>query len=507
MNTSYYSDRPEEALSPMLTQLTRTVSLQLQANVSLDPVHVTFAWELMEPLAHLCEYGSFREVLRSKNIHHLTILLCRKVLEQEVLNKQSISERQWPWIDSWIRLGILSPSPSRNHEGQSYTNNVKLFKEDGFKRIWQCHYVSADKDYLIPSDFAWMLHVMREARTSGPMYTGSTKVYFPRTVVYCLTMLCEVPDIASDLRRKKLYPDVSWALRTGGVFGQAVLKLARAMCGQGRDVRADSFRSLLDGTRPFIDLSPTLALLCGTYYQSSDEFYGMPESYPLHMAYLDILAGFIGLDDANLPSILSAHIHNCLSVASLLRLNNTDWYDSELHMMRTCLGRQVDDRPWKQSSPAAAIDPSDSYPNTFIRDIWHRLIHIVAKFLQTQSLPDAINSEDGILTGLTLACACWHIYDTHPLPDDALSAMASLLQEVLALKHDGVAEIDRQIEIQRTFRHISYVVQQDDLHLSPETRSNWRRARDVLRDHIDITIEILEPPLTVAALTYDSSTA
>ncbi|TCD63907.1 hypothetical protein EIP91_004786 [Steccherinum ochraceum] len=501
------SDRPEEALGPMLSQMTRTVSMQLQANVGLDPLHVTFAWELMEPLTQLCEFGSYREVLRSKNIHHLMILLCRTVLQEQAARKPAISmsDRQWPWLDSWIRLGIFSTSPSRPLDEQ-FSSSVKLFKEDGFKKIWQCHYGNADKEYLIHSDFDWMVYVMREARTSPSTYShGSTKLYFPRTVVYCMTMLCEVPDVANESRRKRLYSDVSWAMKTGGVLGHAGLKLARALCGRERDVAVDSMRSVISGFRPFVNLSQTLSLLLATYYQSSDDFYGIPESYLLHMAYLDILSGILQLNDGDFPSVLAAHMDNCFSVASLMRSNSHEWDESELHMMRLCLGRHVDDRPWKLSFPASAIDQGDSYPNTFIRDIWFRLEQFFSKYLLHCPLPDAMRTEEGILIGLKLSCSCWQIYDTHPLPDEALSTMTRLLQEVLDLPHDEVAEFDRQIEIQRAFRRVSQVIQHDELHLAAETKTAWCTARDVLRHHIDISVETLEPPLTALALSYDDN--
>ena len=383
------SDRPEEALGPMLSQLTRTMSLRLQPSPDLDPVHVTFAWELMEPLAQLCEYGSFREVFRLRNVHHLSILLCRKLLEEHVLKKYGISERQWPLVDIWIRLGILSASPSLPEEEQMSSSNIKLFKKSGFKRIWQCHYVSADRDYLITSDFDWMVYVVKEARTSGPIYSeGATKVYLPRTITYCLTILCEAPDVANDARCNALYPDLSWALKKGGVFGQAALKLARAMCGQARDVNQGSLRALVNGTRPFLNLPDTLSILIDSYYQTSDEFYTLPQSYLLHMAYLDILSGFIALGDEDLPSILASNIDNCVSLAWLLRSNSYNWYDSELHMMRACLGRQTDDRSWKVQSSSMPIDPNDVFPNSFIRDIWHRLGQLISSSLDDHAFRD-----------------------------------------------------------------------------------------------------------------------
>ncbi|KAH8087137.1 hypothetical protein BXZ70DRAFT_540880 [Cristinia sonorae] len=491
------SDRPEEALASMLSQLTLTFTLQLQANVGLDPMHVTFAWELMSPLTYLCEHGSFREVLRSKYVHHLAILFCRTILEEHGLKNQSISERQWPWIDNWIRLGIMSTAPSRRQPVHSPRREVKLFKEDGFKRIWHCHYGSLDREYLQPSDLGWMLHVTREARSSEPVW-GPHRVYLPRTIVYGLTMLCEHPDIINGTARNSVYPDIAWALREGGVFGQAGLKLARAVCGQDRDIDSSALTLLLHGTQQYLDLSTTLSTLLQSYYSSSDEFYGMAESYLLHMAYLDIVVGFIQLE-VNLPAILS-HIRNCFDIASLLRLNNHDWYGSESQMVRTCLGRQSDDRPRKQSSHLVAIDPNDNYPNSFIRDVWHRLTVVVAKFLREQPLPELTTTEDGILTTLALACACWQIYDTHPVPDDTLLAMTKLLGDVLSIKHDRVAEIDRQIEIQRTFRCISQVIIQDIHGLVPETRDIWNQARNILCAHVDVTVETLEPPLTLESL-------
>ena len=488
----------------MLVELIRTVTMQLQGSGPLDALHVTFAWELMEPLAQLCERGSFREVLRLRNLHHLAINLCRKLLDEHATRGQGISDRQWPWINTWIRLGILTVAPSiREHS--THTNDMQHYREKYHRHIWQCHYAGADLWTLVPSDFNWMVHVIREARTCESMCADtSTGVMFPSIITYTMAMLCEAPGITSGARCKEVYVDVSWALGNGGAFFHAALKLVRAMFGQNRDVKTESLRSFIKATGPSFDLSRTLATTVKSCYQSSDDFYSMPESYPFHMAYLDIVQGFISLHDDRMPSIFTSHIGNCIALASLLRTNGHNWFNSERQMLRACLGRQTDDRRWRRASSGPLIESDNNLPNSFIRDLWRRLCQIVGTYLDVQPLPDDVKNEDGLLTLLTLGCMCWQIYDTHPVTDETLSSMTTLLRVALSWTHIKIAAIDKQIEIQRAFRCIFQVLKRDEPLLGEQTQHTWRTVGCLLRDHIDTTLETLQPPLTADALALDT---
>lgn len=382
---------------------------------------------LLDLLIHVDAATSFQALLRRSEFHHWSLRLCRHLALPNNQRSQSID---WS-IDEFqplprylwhcIRMSSLTASCPKNHTDSDTSDCV-----------WKMLYNSTDKNPtpFHAEDSVWLVTLVRNIRIGS----DAEAWYNAERIANCLSLLCEVPNVAfRHDHRPDFFATLSWSMRHPfSHLRQAGLRLVRTLLGHQRDVNEHLLRSLvhhvggieefaamLDASSPFVD---------------HREVNWGPESYLWILAYLDILSALTMHPEW--VRHVTNHVQGCIPFILFLGSNSgqTRWFmlSTDTDLRHLCMGWDADNRPWKQThnawtppgSPSqAAVSsraPSPRIRNTYTRDIWHRLVLVLAHSASASAQPPHYTyGEQALAAKLLVACTAWLIHDTHPLRSPA----------------------------------------------------------------------------------------
>ncbi|TCD67802.1 hypothetical protein EIP91_011930 [Steccherinum ochraceum] len=427
--TLVHLDNVTQRNSPRL-QLRRGILRDLKsdfARILLKP--------LMDMLIQLNAAERFRDVLYQAEFHHWCLRLCRQLVFASSQPEQLAQRLDWSsefqptayYIRQCIHMSILTASSSNLPSNSSVV-----------ARVWNTRYNRTENnpDPVLPTDYSWLISLANDARMH-PERDAHVDL-----VTDCLVLLCEINNIGfRHDHHPGFFATLLWA--TGHAIAsqlrQAGLRLTRVLTGSQREVNGFLLRSVVDlvgGDEAFCD-----ALAATSPFRTCSEV-NVPTSYCWSLAYLDLLNALCLRDEWLTRIQWLGLVQECVSFAVYLStpVGRQSWHARapDVFIVPSCIGWSSDTRPWKQIIGTSAwVSPNGfgtTPGNSYVRDIWFRLIQIAV--LSAFARPEPPNFIVDVTNNgpwkLVIACTAWHILDTHPLPPEIMPIFLSFAHDAFA---------------------------------------------------------------------------
>ncbi|THH29160.1 hypothetical protein EUX98_g5022 [Antrodiella citrinella] len=416
--------------------------LRLRRDNAQNSIQSDFAQLLLKPLLDLLiqlnAADRFHSTLYEAEFHHWSLRLCRQLVTSTDDSRRSDWSAFRPakhYARECVRKSVLTACPS-SKDGDPIIASV-----------WKTRYERTEQnpEPLTGKDYAWIFSLLRQA---VPRLDGEVD---EDLVADCLMLLCEIPNIGfRHDHSHRFFAILAWAGQQilSKRMRHAAMKLTRIMCGHQRDVNDFLLLSLVNNMGGIDQFAVTMSI--NSPLLDAGRYSRQPASYMWILAYLDLMHGLTAREDW-LPYI---HSH-ARQIETLAYYLSTDEGEEEWRIERPdnlvknlFVGWDVDIRSWKLQDDR----PSGHYRNTYIRDILYRIAQIMVRFERLRpvsmgELPSSPSESTKLYVAsqararLSIACAAWQIYDTHPLPDAFVPKMAGFSRDVIKnAPHELLAE-------------------------------------------------------------------
>lgn len=415
--------------------------LRLRRDNAQNSLQSDFAQLLLKPLLDLLiqlnAAEKFHSTLYEAEFHHWSLRLCRQLMTSTDDSRRSDWSAFKPpkyYARECVRKSVLTACPAHNDEDPIVAS------------VWKTRYERTEQnpEPLTSKDYHWIFSLLRQA---VPRFDGEVD---EDMVADCLILLCEIPNIGfRHDHSHRFFGILAWATQqfSSKRVRHAAMKLTRTMCGHQRDVNDFLLLSLVNHMGGIEQFAVTMSV--NSPFLDAGNSSRQPASYMWVLAYLDFLHGLTAREDW-LPHVRS-HSRQIEMLACYLSTDDgeDEWRkDRPDSLIRNLfVGWDTDIRSWKPQDDL----PGGYYRNTYIRDILYRIVQIVVRFERVRSVSfgefpvpsvsSGLHAASQARARLSVACAAWQIYDTHPLPDEFIPKMAKFSKDVVkSASHELLAE-------------------------------------------------------------------